>query len=362
MIYNYLRQRRSNPLEKIVKIVYNADLAMTPETSLNTDLLDKCESVMDEIFARCHENAPNFGISSECFKTSLRKTIEKYVLYNSSESATVEELTDFLEKIQADDLFLALGCANGNERAWWEFDQNHRGYLERVARHLARTDVDAEEVVDTVYVELYGTRVVDGERVSKFATYSGRGSLRGWLRTVIWHSLVDLHRASHDEVSLDEMTENVGEGHAHSNFAETELGGEEQMVEHIARERYRRATLTAIEKAFAGLDSHEKLLLLYYHVEDLKLREIARLVENPDSPLRDWFQRKSASRDKNPASRIHESTIMRWLEKSYAKILQIFRAELGSTHDLSREEIEICLGLATQDLAGSNIFRNLTTT
>ena len=85
-----------------------------------------------------------------------------------------------------------------------------------------------EEVVDTVYVELYGTRVVDGERVSKFATYSGRGSLRGWLRTVIWHSLVDLHRASHDEVSLDEMTENVGEGHAHSNFAETDLGGEDR--------------------------------------------------------------------------------------------------------------------------------------
>jgi len=47
--------------------------------------------------------------------------------------------------------------------------------------------------------------VVDGERISKFSTYSGRGSIRGWLRTVIWHSLVDLHRAGHDEVSLDEL-------------------------------------------------------------------------------------------------------------------------------------------------------------
>ena len=278
------------------------------------------------------------------------------------ETPSVEELIDFLRQIQADDLFLALACASGNERAWWEFDQHHRSYLERVARHLARTDVDADEVVDTVYVELYGTRVVDGERVSKFATYSGRGSLRGWLRTVIWHSLVDLHRASHDEVSLDEMTENVGEGHAHASFAETELGGEDQMVEHIARQRYRQATLAAIEKAFADLDAHEKLLLLYYHVEDMKLREIARLVEKPASPLRDWFQRKSATRDKNPASRIHESTIMRWLEKSYSKVLQLFHAELKSSHNLSQEEIEICLELATQDLASSNIYRNLTTT
>ena len=101
------------------------------------------------------------------------------------------------------------------------------------------------------------------------------------LRTVIWHSLVDLHRASHDEISLDEMTENVGEGHAHSNFAETDLGGEDQMVDHLSRQRYRKATVSSIEKAFSELDAHEKLLLLYYHVEDMKLREIARLVENP---------------------------------------------------------------------------------
>lgn len=335
---------------------------MSPETTLNTDLMDKCESVMDEIFARCNGNAPNFGVTDDCLKTSLRKTVQKYILKNYSETPPVEEIKDFLRQIQADDLFLALGCANGNERAWWEFDQHHRSYLERVARHLARTDVDAEEVVDTVYVELYGTRVVNGERVSKFATYSGRGSLRGWLRTVIWHSLVDLHRASHDEVSLDEMTENVGEGYAHSNFAETDLGGEDQMVEHISKQRYRKATLASIEKAFADLDAHEKLLLLYYHVEDLKLREIARMVENPGSPLRDWFQRKSANRDKNPASRIHESTIMRWLEKCYGKVLQIFRAELVSTHNLTKEEIDICLELATQDLATSSIYRNLMTT
>ncbi len=335
---------------------------MSPESRLNTDLLDKCEPVMEEIFARCNENAPNFGVTLDCLKTSLRKTVEKYILKNYSETPPVEEIKDFLRQIQADDLFLALGCAGGNERAWWEFDQNHRSYLERVARHLARTDVDAEEVVDTVYVELYGTRVVDGERVSKFATYSGRGSLRGWLRTVIWHSLVDLHRASHDEVSLDEMTENVGEGYAHSNFADTDLGGENQMVEHISKQRYRKATLASIEKAFAELDAHEKLLLLYYHVEDLKLREIARMVENPGSPLRDWFQRKSANRDKNPASRIHESTIMRWLEKCYGRVLQSFRAELVSTHNLTKEEIDICLELATQDLATSSIYRNLTTT
>ena len=334
---------------------------MSPETTQHEDLLTRCESVMDEIFARCAENAPNFGVAVDCFKDSLRKSVRKF-LGKSPETATIEEVCEFLRQIQADDLFLALGCANGSERAWWEFDQHHRAYLERVARHLARTDIDAQEVVDTVYVELYGTRVVDGERVSKFATYSGRGSLRGWLRTVIWHSLVDLHRASHDEVSLDEMTENVGESYTHASFADAQLGGEDDMIDRIARERYRKATLSSIENAFASLDNHEKLLLLYYHVENLKLREIARLVENENSPLRNWFQRKSSNREQNPASKIHESTIMRWLEKSYAKVLNFFRTELNKIHNLSDKEIEICLELATKDLASPNIYRNLMTT
>ena len=332
---------------------------MSPEAKQQESFLNECESVMQELYAECVENAPNFGVREECFKTSLKNSLTKFLIKPEEAYPSVEEAESFLRSIQKDDLFMALGCANGSERAWWEFDQQHRSYLERISRHLASTDLNAQEVVDLVYVELYGTRVVDGERVSKFATYSGKGSIRGWLRTVIWHSLVDLHRASHDEVSLDEMTENVGEGHAHANFAEANLGGEEEMVDHLARERFRKATVASIDRAFSTLDNHEKLLLLYYHVDRLKLREIARLVEAPTSPLRDWFQRKSAVREKNPKSRIHESTIMRWLEKTYKKVLATFNEELKNRHSLNEKEIEICLELATQDLANPNIYKNL---
>lgn len=334
---------------------------MPTEAKTSADLSNENREMIDLIYARCVENAPNFGVNSDSFTQSLLRTIDKYVTANSPGQPDAGDVDSLLAQIQADDLFLAIACAHGNERAWWEFDQQHRSYVERVARHLAKTEVDAQEVIDQVYVELYGTKIVDGERVSKFATYSGRGSLRGWLRTVIWHSLVDLHRASHDEVSLDEMTENVGEGMAHASFAEAAPGGEDEMMEHLARERYRKATVSALESAFSSLEDHEKLLLLFYHVENLKLREIARLVENEASPLRGWFQRKSQSRSDNPAGRIHESTIMRWLEKSYARVLQLFKAELAEKSGLQRDEIDICLGLATQDLAGNNLFKNLST-
>nr|HQU91973.1 hypothetical protein [Pyrinomonadaceae bacterium] len=312
---------------------------------MNDALQRHCDSVIGQMFERCYENAPNFGVTSECFSKSLNTTVAKFAS-SSSDELSDKEVSDFLGQIQTDDLFIAIACANGNERAWWEFDQQHRSYMERVARHLARTEMDATDIVDAVYEQLYGTRIVDGERVSKFATYSGRGSLRGWLRTVIWHSLVDRHRAGHDEVSLDEMTENVGEGGAHANFADQPAGGDESMVDQITRDRYRSATVTAIQNAFSNLEDHEKLILLYYHVENLKLREISRLVENEDSPLRAWFQRKSATREKNPAGRIHESTVMRWLEKCYAKVLQSFRTQLVSESGLSDAEVAICTQLA----------------
>ncbi len=315
-------------------------------------------ALIDEIYSRCCDNAPNFGVQSDCFTASVEKSLKRFVEASSDRLPSADSINDFLDQLQSDDLFLAIACANGNERAWWEFDQQHRAYMERVARHLAKTELDAQEVIDTVYVELYGTRVVDGERMSKFSTYSGRGSLRGWLRTVIWHSLVDLHRASHDEISLDEMTENLGEGGAQANFAEKPTGGEDEMIAQIAQDRYRKATVTAIDKAFRELEPHEKLLLLYYHVDSLKLREIAKLVENEDSPLRGWFQRRSATRESG--GRTHESTVMRWLEKSYARILELFLADLKGSHSMSQKEIDICLDLATQDLSGNNIFARLT--
>ena len=325
-------------------------------------LLTAADAEISAMFERCAENAPNFGVRKDCFVESLKRTIEKYLAPAADGPLTQNDINEFLSQIQADDLFMAIACAKGSERGWWEFDQQHRSSMGRVARHLAKTDVDAQEVIDQVYVELYGTKVVDGERQSKFSTYSGRGSLRGWLRTVIWHSIVDLHRAGHDEVSLDEMTETIGEGAAHAGFAEQPSGGEDAMIDHIARERYRKTTLSAIGNAFSSLEPHEKLLLLYYHGDGMKLREIARLVENEGSPLRGWFQRKSATRSSDPTSRIHESTIMRWLEKCYARVLEIFRGELTTKHGMKPEEVEICMDLALEDLAGGNIYQNLTAT
>jgi RNA polymerase sigma-70 factor len=324
---------------------------MPVDATQNLGLTEDCESVLREIYTMCAREAPNFGVSEGAFRENLLKTAVKYLYRgNSADPVSGGDLAAFFRDLQAREIFLAMACAQGNEFAWFDFDQQYRPFIERVARHLASSDADASDVVETVYVELYGTRIVDGMRVSKFASYSGRGSLKGWLRTVVWHSLVDLHRAGHDEVSLDEMTETVGEGQTHAHFSGPARGGEVEAIDEINRNRYRAAAKAALAGAFASLGDHEKLLLLYYHVENLKLREIARLVEAPGSPLRSAFQRR-AKNNEDAGGRTHESTVMRWLEKTYEKVLHQFKEHLVKSDGLKPAEIDICLQLAASDMA-----------
>lgn len=320
-------------------------------------LLSGCESVISALYGRCVADAPNFGVTEEAFRSSLVRSLEKFAAQGQN-FPSPQEASAFLGAIHAEDLFLALACADGSERAWWEFDQNHRSYLERIARHLASSEVNAQEVVDSVYVELYGTRVVDGRRLSKFTTFSGRGSLRGWLRTVVWHGLVDLHRTSH-EVSLDEMNENLGEGFVQNRSADAGGGGESEMLEEINRRRYFDATRDSLRSSFAGLEDHERLLLLYYHADGLKLREIAQMIGSPESPLRAAFRRKASAPDTE--GRIHESTVMRWLERIYARVLKTFKSRLIETHGFRAEEIEACMEIAARDMTSDGILAGLRT-
>ena len=322
--------------------------------------ISSCAGDIDALHARCAAAMPNYHVGLAEIRGAARRAIDKYLVdANSLCAPAPAEIRAFINELQCHDLYLALACAQGNEAAWWDFDQGYRRYIERVARHLASAETHAEEVLDSVYVELYGTRVVDGVRQSKFATYSGRGTLKGWLRTVIWHAVIDLHRAKRDEISVDEWSETGGEIHDRPGWRAQAQSGEKGLLHSIERERYGAATVAALDVSFALLDEHEKLLLLYYHVEGLKLREIARLVEDAVSPLRRWFQRQSKQREAWPDSRVHESTVMRWLEKVYGAVLKNFRRELEAK-GLSAAEINACLTLATEDLAGGDVQRHLT--
>lgn len=321
-------------------------------------LFNACTSDVDALYERCFTANPNYQVGRDEFATSIRAAVDKY-LASQSTALTRAEVLQFLNELQSADLFLAIACAKGNERAWWDFDAGYRRYIERIARHLASAETQADEVIDLVYTELYGTRLVEGVRQSKFTTYMGRGSLRGWLRVIVWHAVVDAHRAGHDEISIEDWSESGGETDARPGWTPSVHQGEREMIDAIARERYKKLASEALDYSFAALENHEKLLLLYYHVEGMKLREIARLVEDTGSPLRHWFQRQSKRRAELPSSRVHESTVMRWLEKLYEKVLNLFRERLSGQETLSAEEVNLCVELAAEGFLSDRLSQRL---
>jgi hypothetical protein len=97
----------------------------TGSTEVNS-LLQAADAEIGAIFDRCADNAPNFGVHRECFVESLHRTIEKYLASAGDEPLSKRDIVDFISQIQADDLFMAIACSRGSERAWWEFDQQHR--------------------------------------------------------------------------------------------------------------------------------------------------------------------------------------------------------------------------------------------
>jgi len=344
-------------------------MSIAPNINEIERALRECASDVEALYARC--SVTGYNVSREDFFAAVTMTAQKYLasyVGNNQDAKTDaprnkpatlhDEVGRLLSELQIEDLYMALACARGDETAWWDFDRKHRGFIESVARHLAGSAAQAEEVVEFVYAELYGTRIVDGFRQSKFATYAGRGSLRGWLRAVVWHATVDAHRARHDEVSIEEWSEAGGEAQERPGKRDDVVSRDERaMIGEISRHRYEKLAGEALETAFAALGDHEKLLLLLYHVENLKLREIARLVEDANSPLRRWFQRhpRRGETKESKTPRVHESTVMRWLEKVYARVQERFCAELTERYKLRDEEIQICMEIAAGD---DNVLRS----
>ena len=132
------------------------------------ETLAKCAAEVEAIYAQCASAHPNFGVTKEDLAVALAAAVEKFA--NCSEGAgrrqSARKLRSFISELQHTDVYLALGCARGNEAAWWEFDRRYRSFVERLARHLLSTRGDADEVIDHVYAELFGTKVVDGVRLS----------------------------------------------------------------------------------------------------------------------------------------------------------------------------------------------------
>jgi len=177
----------------------------------------------------------------------------------------------------AENLALVRACLNGDEQAWNSFIARYRPTLYSAALTITRDNDLARELSDSLWAELFGTRIgQDGRRVSKLASYAGRGSLDGWLRALLAQEYVNRHRKDRRLVTLDDnRQQDIGIA---SEGAEVASADSRLSV--------------ALGRAIAELQGEEQLILASHYLDGRNLAEIGRMLN------------------------LHESTVSRRLKKS----------------------------------------------
>jgi RNA polymerase sigma-70 factor (ECF subfamily) len=255
------------------------------------------------------------GLARESFAAILCDVATKYLPAENTEA----EARTFLLTLRVEELALARACAAGNNSAWELFLTRYREKLYLSALRIAREDSAARDLADSLYAELYGTTTRDGERISKLASFTGRGSLEGWLRTVLAQEFVNRYRRTRRLVSLEE------EGEDGAQFAAPEP---EPILSADSRLE------SATDAALGSLESEDRMVLAAYYLDGRTLAEIARMLG------------------------VHESTISRKVDK-LAKSLRKKIVAGMIQQGMARRQAEEALEVDVRDLR-VDIRRSLT--
>jgi RNA polymerase sigma-70 factor, ECF subfamily len=216
-----------------------------------------------------------------------------------------------LQTLHLEELVLARACVIGNERAWEVFLTRYREAMYDAAYKVARDEAVGRALADSLYAELYGLSERDQVRVSKLLYYSGRGSLAGWLRTVLAQAYVNQYRRTKRETSLEGAVEQGKQFAAHEPDAQRPVDA-----------RVESATTAEL----AALDADERFVLAAYFIDRHTLAEIAKVMG------------------------VHESTISRKLERATTGLRKRIRKRLMSEGMSARQADEAMQDADVRDL------------
>lgn len=240
-------------------------------------IADKHQRTVDEaiehLIARA-ENSRNLRAAE--LSQRVGSCLEKYLLRDNADAAHTDIKT-FIDEIRADDLCLVIACETGDEKAWEDLVANFDSTVKSAARKMSANTEDAEDLASSIWAELYGLRQdADGNKKSKLAYYSGRGSLAGWLRAVVSQLAVDQFRKQSKFVQIEEDREFENLANEASEHSENGLVSHIRNPEEIFSETQTAADVSqAFAAAIESLDAEDRLILKLYYFDGLNLKAIA---------------------------------------------------------------------------------------
>jgi len=229
--------------------------------------------------------AAEYGLEEGEFARILEDIAAKYLSGGSPAEAPT-----FYMALRIEELALARACVAGNEKAWEVFLTRYRAKLYEMAGAIAQDDSVGHELADSLYAELYGLHTRGDRRVSKFSYYTGRGSLEGWLRTLLAQDYVDRYRRQKRLVRLEEEEE------PHHSLPPAEPPA-------VADPRLAPAT----DAALAALPAEDRFILAAYFLDGRTLAEIARMLKVHESTISRKVDRLT--------HRLRESIIQRLMDQ-----------------------------------------------
>ena len=230
------------------------------------------EDVAQALYER--SRAAGYGITPKEFSAILEEIQAKY-----APGASPEQGAEFCSTLRLEELALTRACAAGHEGAWQDFISRYRQKLHGMALQITRDGAHAVELADSLFADLYGVNTRDGARNSKLIFYTGRGSLEGWLRTVMAQEFINRYRKQKRNVSLEEQTE---EG--------TQFAAAESEPACASDPRLAAAT----DEALAELSAEDRFVLASYYLDGRTLAEIARTLGLHESSISRRLDRLSA--------------------------------------------------------------------
>jgi RNA polymerase sigma-70 factor, ECF subfamily len=230
--------------------------------------------------------AAAYGVSVASFTAILDEVFEKQFAASSGKTPpnSPQENLEFYRALRMEELVLARACAAGNERAWHDFISRYRQKMHSMALHITRDAAHAAELADSLFGDLYGISSRDGVRNSKLLFYMGRGSLEGWLRTVMAQEFINRYRKQKRTVSLEEQTEEGAQFAA--EFSEPLNSGHSET----------RKKLEAVtDESIAELSAEDRFTLASYYLDGRTLAEIAAVLKLHESSISRRLERLSTN-------------------------------------------------------------------
>jgi RNA polymerase sigma-70 factor (ECF subfamily) len=181
-----------------------------------------------------------------------------------------------LHRLHTDDLYLAAACAAGDPAAMSALRAAHFADLAAVVR---RTGCDATLAGD-VEQQVLETLFLGGDLGPRIATYSGRGDLRSWLRSIAVRTALKAVARARDGA------DGVLGDDALADIAAT--ADDPQLAE--LRRVYADHFATALRDALATLSRRQRVLLRLHFLDGLSLDDLARMYSVHRSTAARWLQ------------------------------------------------------------------------